>query len=75
MRISLDFTCKWTVKNNENYVFTENPKMLVNLKTNNVINQITKGGSIGYIINSKFYTLTKLKTILIKIKQKEILPF
>lgn len=75
MRISLDFTCKWTVINNENYVFTENPKMLVNLKSGKVINQITKGGSIGYVINSKFYTITKLKTMLIKIKQKEKLPF
>lgn len=75
MRIYLDFTCKWTIKNNENYVFTESPKMLVNLKTKKIINQITKGGSIGYIINSKFYTLTKLKTMLIKIEQKEKLPF
>lgn len=75
MRISLTFTCKWTIKNNENYVFTENPKMLVNLKTRKIINQISKGGSIGYIINSKFYTLTKLKLMLIKIKEKEKLPF
>lgn len=75
MRISLTFTCKWTIKNNENYVFTENPKMLVNLKTGKIINQISKGGSIGYIINSKFYTLTKLKSMLIKIKEKEKLPF
>lgn len=75
MRISLHFTCKWTIANNENYIFTENPKMLVNLKTNKIINQVMKGGSIGYIINSKFYTLTKLKTMLIKIKQKEKLPF
>lgn len=75
MRICLNFTCKWTIKNNENYVFTENPKMLVNLKTGRIINQIIKGGSIGYIINSKFYTIIKLKTILIKIKEKEKLPF
>lgn len=75
MRISLDFTCKWTIKYNENYVFTESPKMLVNLKTKKIINQISKGGSIGYIINSKFYTLTKIKTMLIKIEQKEKLPF
>jgi hypothetical protein len=75
MRISLDFTCKWTIKNNENYVFVESPKMLVNLKTGKIINQISKGGSIGYIINSKFYALTKLRTMLIKIKQKEQLPF
>lgn len=75
MCISLTFTCKWTIKNNENYVFTENPTMLVNLKTGKIINQISKGGSIGYIINSKFYTLTKLKSMLIKIKEKEKLPF
>lgn len=75
MRISLDFTCKWTIKNNENYVFTETPKMLVNLKTRKIINQISKGGSIGYIINSKFYSITKLKTMLVKIKKEEKLPF
>lgn len=74
MRITLTFTCKWTIINNENYVFTESPKMLVNLKSGKIINQITKGGSIGYIINSKFYTLTKLKTMLVKIKHNEI-PF
>lgn len=75
MRISLHFTCKWTIKNNEKYVFTETPKMLVNLKSGKIINQISKGGSVGYIINSKFYSITKLKTMLVKIKKEEKLPF
>jgi hypothetical protein len=75
MRISLEFTCKWTIKNNENYVFTESHKMLVNLKSGKIINQIIKGGSLGYIINSKFYSLTKLKKMIVKIEQKENLPF
>ena len=74
MRISLDFTCKWTIKNNENYVFTESPKLLVNLKSGKIINQVMKGGSIGYIINGKFKSLTTLRKELVKISKKDC-PF
>jgi hypothetical protein len=55
-------------------VFTESPKMLVNLKTGRVIKQVTKGGSIGYIVDGKFYSLTKLREHLEKIRN-ENLPF
>jgi len=47
---------------------------MVNLKTTRIINQVSKGGSIGYIINGKFYTLTKLRNSLVKIKYNN-LPF
>jgi len=68
MEVTLNLKCKWKIENNENYVFSENPKLLINLNTGKVINQITKGGSIGYIINNKFISINKLKTMLIKIK-------
>jgi hypothetical protein len=68
MDVTLNLKCKWKIENNENYVFSENPKLLINLNTGKVINQITKGGSIGYIINNKFISINKLKTMLIKIK-------
>ena len=68
MEVTLKLKCKWKVENNENYVFSDNPKLLINLITGKIINQIIKGGSIGYIINNKFISITKLKTMLIKIK-------
>jgi len=68
MDVTLNLKCKWKIENNENYVFSDNPKLLINLNTGKVINQITKGGSIGYIINNKFISINKLKTMLIKIK-------
>jgi hypothetical protein len=74
MRISLQFTCKYTLIFNENYVFVEKYNFLLNLKTNRILKQITKGGSIGYVIQGKFYTLTYLRTQLTKIKKQET-PF
>lgn len=75
MRITLDLYCKWRVNFATNYVFTTDPKLLINIKSGKVINQIMKGSTIGYIINSKFYSLTKLREHLEQIPKKEILPF
>ena len=75
MRISLELYCKYRVSFATNYVFTKDPKLLVNTKSGRVINQIMKGSTIGYIINSKFYSLTKLREYLEEIPKKEILPF
>lgn len=74
MRISLKFTCKYRLKSSPNYVFTVSPKMLVNLKTGRVIKQITKGGSIGYVIDGKFKSLTKLRNDL-EVIREDGLPF
>jgi hypothetical protein len=74
MNIYLKFSCKWSIIDKPNYVFTTSPKMLVNLKSGRVINQITKGGSIGYILDGKFYTLFRVKQMLVKIKEDKI-PF
>ena len=68
MNVTVNLNCKWTIKDNENYVFSDEPKLLININTGKVVNQIIKSNCIGYNINGKFYSLTKLKTILTKIK-------
>lgn len=75
MRINLDLYCKYRLNFVPNYVFTTEPKLLVNTKSGRVIKQIMKGSTIGYIINSKFYSLTKLREHLELIPIKENLPF
>jgi hypothetical protein len=75
MRITLDLYCKYHLDFATNYVFTTDPKLLINIKSGKVIKQIMKGSTIGYIINSKFYSLTKLREHLEEIPKKEILPF
>ena len=74
MRISLDFTCKYTLDFDNNYVFVEKYNFLVNRKTRRILKQVMKGGSIGYVINSKFYSLTKLRQSLVMIEKQDC-PF
>jgi hypothetical protein len=74
MRISLVFSCKWTLSFDSDFVFVEKHNFLVNLKTGKILKQITKGGSIGYVIKGRFYSLNKLRQSLVKI-QKEDCPF
>lgn len=74
MRISLDFTCKWTLDFDKDFVFVENHNFLVNLKTGKILKQVTKGGSIGYVLKGKFYSLTKLRQSLVKIEKQDC-PF
>ena len=68
MNVTVNLNCKWTIKDNENYVFSDEPRLLININTGKVVNQIIKSNCIGYNINGKFYSLTKLKTMLTKIK-------
>jgi|694.fasta_scaffold89437_5 hypothetical protein len=75
MRINLDLCCKYRLNFATNYVFTTEPKLLINTKSGRVIKQIMKGSTIGYIINSKFYSLNKLREHLELIPIKEITPF
>lgn len=75
MRITLDLYCKWRLNFATHYVFTENPKLLVNTQTGKVIKQVMKGSTIGYVIQGKFYSLTKLREHLELIPSKEVLPF
>jgi hypothetical protein len=71
MRISLNFSCKYRLNFAPHYVFITSPKMLVNLKSGRVINQVMKGGSIGYLIDSKFYTLTRLRECLEEVTNED----
>lgn len=75
MRISLNFSCKYRISFAPNYVFTTTPKMLVNTKTNRIINQVMKGGSIGYVVAGKFYSLARLKEALEVIPKDNSCPF
>ena len=74
MRIELQFSCKWTLDFDKDFVFLDTYNFLVNLKTKKILKQVTKGGSIGYVIKGKFYTLTKLRTHLVRI-EKQRCPF
>jgi hypothetical protein len=74
MRITLNFTCKYTLNFDNDFVFTEKYNFLVNKKTGKILKQITKGGSIGYVLKGKFYTLTSLRQSLVKIAKSDC-PF
>jgi len=61
------------VKDISGYSFC-NDKRLYNLRTGREIKQVVNGGSYGYWIGKKFYTLKTLKSLLIKPKYFDI-PF
>jgi hypothetical protein len=72
--IYLKYSYKYRILFATNYVFTKCGKC-VNLKTNREIKQVMQGGSIGYSINGKFYSLTYLRGRLEKVPTKEKIPF
>ena len=72
--ISISYTCKYRINFAPNYVWTKCGKCY-NLKTSRMIKQVYKCGCIGYIINSKFYSLKKLRSNLELIPKKEYVPF
>ena len=72
--ISIQYNCKYRLKFAQNYVWTNCGKCF-NLKTQKPIKQVRKSSSIGYVINSKFYTLNKLRQELELIPTKEYTPF
>lgn len=67
------YTVKYVLDFASNYVWTKDD-LCFNLKTNRRIKQVYKSGSIGYYINSKFYSIKFLRKHLIKPKQ-EYCPF
>lgn len=74
MRITLTFSCKWTFDFDNDFVFLEQHNFLVNKKTGKILKQVMKGGSIGYVIKGKFYSLTRLRQSLVKIEKQDC-PF
>lgn len=74
MHITLNFSCKYTLDFDNDFVFIEKYNFLVNLKTGRILKQVIKGGSIGYVIKGKFKSITSLKASLVKIKKSDC-PF
>lgn len=58
--ITVNYTCKYRLNFAHNYIYTTCGKCY-NQKTQRLIKQVYKAGCIGYVINSKFYSLTKLR--------------
>ena len=71
--ITVTYTLIWEVDFKPYYKLTKCGK-LFNCKSGNEIKQVYNGGSIGYWIDRKFYTIQKLKPFLKKI-QLQNLPF
>jgi len=63
----------WLIDGLDNYGFG-NDKKLYNLKRNTEVRQTLNGSTNGYWIGRKFYTLNKLKPLLIRPKYHEV-PF
>lgn len=58
--ILIRYTLKWQVNFAPHYQFTT-CKKLVNTKTGKILKKVSQSGSIGYVIQGKFYSLSKLR--------------
>jgi hypothetical protein len=74
MLISKNYDLKWQLSFAPNYQFSS-CKKLFNVQTRREIKKIVNGGSIGYCIKGKFYSLTYLRNYIEKIPQKKYCPF
>ena len=71
--ITVTYTIYFVINFAENYGFTK-CKRCFNLKTGREIKQVLKSGCIGYNIDTRFYSLTRLRKHLVEPKEKEC-PF
>lgn len=71
--ISISYTCKYEVSFAPNYKFSKCGKCF-NFKSGRQIKKVYNSGCIGYSIQGRFYSLTFLRSKLVKIKTN-ILPF
>lgn len=67
MIITVNYIANYRLDFAPNYVFTK-CGLCYNLQTGKLIKQILKGSTIGYVILSKFYSLTVLR------KKLELIP-
>lgn len=72
-RISISYTLKWQLKSDHKYKWSTCGK-LFNAKTGRLKRKVLNGGSIGYWIGRKFYTLDKLRES-IEVIPRVICPF
>lgn len=73
IEFSVTYKSKYRLKNNINYVFSI-CGLCFNLKSGKLVKQITKGYTIGYLIDGKFRSLKALKSEL-EIIPKNNCPF
>lgn len=66
VRISSSYSVEWCMKKYPNYAITKNG-IVVNLPTGKILKRTLKGYTIGYYIQGRFYSLSKLRTMLEKI--------
>lgn len=71
--VSNTYNIDWRLKFAPNYAIT-NDGIVINVQRNKVLKRTVVGYSIGYYIESKFYTLKYLRTQLVK-QQKIKIPF
>lgn len=71
---SITYTCKYQLAFDSNYKWSTCGKCF-NAKTGRLIKQVMKGGSIGYVIKGKFYTLKFLRKQLELIPKDDYCPF
>ncbi len=74
IEFSVTYKSKYRLKSNPNYVFST-CGLCFNLRSGKLVKQITKGYTIGYLIDSKFKSLLVLKKELEIIPKKEYCPF
>jgi hypothetical protein len=63
--INVNLKIKYTISFTPQYVFVLDGKCY-NIKTARFVKQVSNNGSLGYIINAKFYSLKFLRTKLVK---------
>jgi hypothetical protein len=71
--ITINYIAKWRLKSAPHYWFTSCQKCY-NSKSGKLINQVMKGSTIGYVINSKFVSISNIKKDL-ELILKEKTPF
>jgi hypothetical protein len=67
MLISVNYVVVWEIKNMTEYKFTKEG-ICINSQRCKILKKVSKNGTIGYNFRSKFYPLSKVKTIMQKIK-------
>lgn len=73
LRISTSYDAVWQIKGLDNYFVTKNG-VIFNSLTQKSLKRTVKGYTIGYHIQGRFYSLSKLRTMLEKITVIQ-LPF
>lgn len=69
--ITVNYTCKYRLKIANEYWFTT-CGLCYNAKSGRLIKQVLKSNCIGYIIRSKFYSLTFLRAKLELIPKQKL---